>query len=420
MRWATLFVLLIVIPIEAHSSGSFRVENVRAFASPDSSYSELERLIGSSNASIYINTYTLTSIDAAKLLEDAEARGIEVILLLDASPVGGIPKNEETISYGLLKSGARVCFYSSNRTRFNHAKYVIVDNHSTLVSTENLGVDGFPKENSYGERGWGVVISNRELSESFVEMFFSDLANCKQRHPSKGEPQSSFERGSYAPRYQVKEFKGAYNVVFFAAPEDGIEPILRLMRSANESILVEQAYIYPNWGRKKDGGTDDAPNLFLEAAIDAARRGVKVRILMDSFWYNVEEEDATSNLKTLEYVNMIARKEGLDLEARLIQLKKLGLLRLHAKGVIVDGRAVLVSSINWNEHSPTKNREIGVVVYGEPAAYFADVFECDWEPSGCVQEVLPGWAYVLGAASIPVAYFARKRLKSSEAKAEQG
>ncbi len=47
--------------------------------------------------------------------------------------------------------------------------------------------------------------------------------------------------------------------------------------------------------------------------------------------------------------------------------------------MIVDGRKVLVSSINWNKHSPTYNREIGIIMENtELAAYYTDVFLYDW------------------------------------------
>ncbi|MEE8168443.1 MAG: phospholipase D-like domain-containing protein, partial [Candidatus Hydrothermarchaeales archaeon] len=178
----------------------------------------------------------------------------------------------------------------------------------------------------------------------------------------------------------------SFHVELFTAPEDGVEPILQLLNSANKSVLIEQAYIYTHWGSKRADTVETAPNLFLEAAIDAARRGVTVKILLDSTWYNVEEEDPISNLHTVNYVNKIAREERLDLEASLIDFDATGLRKLHAKGVVVDDKAVLVSSINWNEHSPIKNREVGVIIYGEPAEYYAEVFECDWAPEKCRPE----------------------------------
>ncbi|MFQ5815221.1 MAG: phosphatidylserine/phosphatidylglycerophosphate/cardiolipin synthase family protein [Candidatus Hydrothermarchaeaceae archaeon] len=411
--------MLILVPDSSYSSGSFQVEKVRAFVSPDSSYGELERLIGEADASIYVNTYTITSHDVANLLEDANLRGIEVILMLDGSPVGGVSNEEEVIADRLSKAGSMVCFYSSNKTRFNHAKYIIADNYSTLITTENLGRTGFPKKNSYGGRGWGIVIYDRVLSESLAGLFFSDLADCRRRELSEGEHTRNDGGGAYESRHPAREFIGTYHLELFTAPEEGIEPILRLLESANESIFVEQAYIYEHWGRKRDDTPETAPNLFLETVVNAARRGVKVRILLDSYWYNVLEDDPVSNLRTLEYVNTLAREERLDLEAKLIDLDELGLMKLHTKGVIVDENTVLVSSINWNEHSPTKNREIGVIIYGELAGYYTEVFECDWEPSSCGSKQST-WIYILGILLIPIAYLVRKRALPGENPPECG
>jgi phosphatidylserine/phosphatidylglycerophosphate/cardiolipin synthase-like enzyme len=79
-------------------------------------------------------------------------------------------------------------------------------------------------------------------------------------------------------------------------------------------------------------------------------------------------------------INAIADAEGLPLEARLVDLAAHGLVKVHTKGVVVDDRRVLVSSINWNEASPSFNREAGVIVDDpETAAYFAAAFDADWD-----------------------------------------
>jgi phosphatidylserine/phosphatidylglycerophosphate/cardiolipin synthase-like enzyme len=44
----------------------------------------------------------------------------------------------------------------------------------------------------------------------------------------------------------------------------------------------------------------------------------------------------------------------------------------------IDEKAVLISSVNWNENSLKNNREVGVIIIGEPALYFANVFKHDW------------------------------------------
>src|SRR5690606_6940051 len=60
------------------------------------------------------------------------------------------------------------------------------------------------------------------------------------------------------------------------------------------------------------------------------------------------------------------------------------------KGVIVDGRHVLVSSINWNDNSPNFNREAGVIVSHSAAGeYFSRIFEADWEAAAAATRPVP-------------------------------
>jgi cardiolipin synthase len=56
------------------------------------------------------------------------------------------------------------------------------------------------------------------------------------------------------------------------------------------------------------------PNPRLVEVINAARRGATVRVLLDSFFD--DEDSLRSNRATVDYLNLIAQTEGLDLEAR--------------------------------------------------------------------------------------------------------
>ncbi|MFH0956775.1 MAG: phospholipase D-like domain-containing protein, partial [Candidatus Aenigmatarchaeota archaeon] len=150
-----------------------------------------------------------------------------------------------------------------------------------------------------------------------------------------------------------------------------------LIESANETIDVEQLYIYTHWGSPSRDTVESAPSPLLDALFKKAGEGVRVRMLMDSSYYNMEN-DSTSNNNTARYVSCIAESESIPIEAGLIDLDGKGLKSLHNKGVIVDGRKVLVSSINWNENSVMRNREAGVIIEGEAASYYAEVFEYDW------------------------------------------
>jgi phosphatidylserine/phosphatidylglycerophosphate/cardiolipin synthase-like enzyme len=71
------------------------------------------------------------------------------------------------------------------------------------------------------------------------------------------------------------------------------------------------------------------------------------------------------------------------MEARLARIGNGYPDKVHNKGVIVDGDIVLISSINWNENSPSFNREAGVIIENPDAgAYFSAVFDADWKDAG--------------------------------------
>jgi phosphatidylserine/phosphatidylglycerophosphate/cardiolipin synthase-like enzyme len=349
--------------------------DITTFVSPDNSYLQLESFIQSADSSLYINAYTFDSPYIAAKLLDAQKRGVDVIVMVDASPVGGISKSEWSVLNNLSGSGIPVYLWDDADLGFNHAKYAVSDNSTVLVATENFGSTGFPIPPTTGNRGWGAVISGQP-SADFTGLFFDDLVNAKRLDFEGHSPLDFYsEEKEYEMQFEPVTYPGNFKVAQVVAPENAVESILDLINSADSSLYIEQFYVYRYWGQKKKGYTD---NPFLEAAIDAARRGAEVKLLLDSTWYNVEEDDPTSNKNTADYVNAVAREEGLNLEARLVDLGASGFSKIHAKGAIADNDTVLISSVNWNEHSPTKNREVGVIIYGEPAGYFAEVFMADW------------------------------------------
>src|SRR3989442_849967 len=122
----------------------------------------------------------------------------------------------------------------------------------------------------------------------------------------------------------------------------------------------------------------DIPSPFLEAAFAAARRGVTVRILLDGSWASVEADSGTND-DVLERINRRATDQRLPLEVRLLEPRG-SIERLHNKGAVVDGRAVLVSSMNWALGSATENREVGLIL-DDPvlARTFEISFDADWD-----------------------------------------
>jgi hypothetical protein len=164
------------------------------------------------------------------------------------------------------------------------------------------------------------------------------------------------------------------------APESALrtsDGLLGLVARAGpgDAVYVEQFYEHPHWG---DPAT--APNLRLESYIDAARRGARVRILLNGGNFGIASFPLTNNVEAAAAVNRIAQDEGLDLSAHLGDPTASG---IHNKMVLVDlgpeGKYGHAGSINGSEASNKVNREMALQVRsGALFDYLHAMFEHDW------------------------------------------
>jgi cardiolipin synthase A/B len=312
----------------------------------------------------------------ADMLIAAKERDVDVSILLEGGPVGGITAEEKGVILKLTERGIPVSVMDSYDAspapyRYNHGKYVVIDRKSLLITSENFKYSGFPPAGINGNRGWGVYLEDPELAEYFLSVYTTDshARSVRPYNGSQGSLESISER-TYMADFVPEYFVGA--TVHPVISPDTSNQITDLINSAEQSIEIEQAYI-----------TNDSSsrlNPYLSAAINASRRGVHVRVLLDSYWFNIEQEE--DNDEMVGIINRIGRSENIPLEARCADLTRIGVDKIHNKGVIVDGQHVLVSSINWNSISPNFNREAGVIIdHPGVAHYFLEVFENDWNPS---------------------------------------
>ena len=371
---------------------------VTVFTSPDSSFKELANAIDNANESIYLNVYQFHNYYLMDYLLDAISRGINVKVFLEGYPVGGIEDDEKYIAEQIANAGGEVRFMIDeadrgihDRYRYNHAKYAIIDNKSTLIMSENWKNTGVPVNNTFGNRGWGIIINNLNVTSYFTDVFFEDWKPESKdsftftcNHPLYGnkygcpppdfEPNRTIHTGNYSHPFDSKTITGEFNVSPVLSPDTSLmqtQSIIGMINSAEESVYIEQLYIY------KDGWSyADNKNPFLEASINASRRGCDVRILLNPTY------TCKQNWDTIDYVRDVAANEGLNLEAKFIDINHTGLNKTHNKGVIVDSSTVLISSINWNENSARNNREVGVIVENDAVGgYYTDVFLYDWNSS---------------------------------------
>ena len=355
--------------------------------------------LGRARESIAIESYTFESGPLAQLLLDKLAAGVEVTLLLEGSPAGGMAAAQRWIAGQLHAAGGQVWFMHSNvahtRYRYQHAKFILVDGRLALLGSENLNPSAMPADDkgdgTAGRRGVylitdapGVVDRLRAILAADLDpAHHLDLVGCDDLPelcagaPPPDEPNWISYTVAFSRPLSVRG-EMAFEVVH--SPENSLrthDSLLGLLGRAGpgDSVSVEQFYEDRQWG-PAGGAPETDPNLRLEAYLDAARRGARVRILLNAYLFGGYENQ---NQETAAYLRDRARAEGLDLEVRLANPTALG---LHNKMVLVQagGRGYLhVGSINGSEVSSKVNREVALQVQSDEAYQFLlALFEYDW------------------------------------------
>lgn len=385
--------------------------SITAFVSPDSSYKTIVDEIANAATSIYLNVYEFTNPYIGDALVNALNRGVDVKVLLEGGPVGGLSDDEKYIADKLNDSGAEVGFMINNDTlnihqRYwaDHAKYCIIDNKTIIITSENWAKTGIPTNPTFGNRGWGVVIRNKTIAGYFQDVFSDDFNISRKdvylfnaSHEKYGRPPGWFEEAytpaewDYMPVFDNITINGSFNVSPVLAPDTSLlldSSIIKMIDNAKTCVYVEQLECPKNWtyyGKYHE-------NLYLESVINAARRGASVKIILDSR-YNWTNKD---NWYCVEYINNIASSKGLNLEAKMAELECFE--KIHNKGIVVDNSSVFVGSLNWNYNAVTNNRETGVIIENETIAeYFAEVFFSDWgitEEPHFTFSLKSGWNFI--------------------------
>lgn len=349
-----------------------------SFVSPEDGARPLLSFLASATRTIEVAVYTLTSDAVAAILAERQDSGVRVRVLLEGAPVGGIDDREAWIVPGLVNAGIEVRWLASGsdvvkRYRYLHAKYALVDGAAAFITSENFGEAGFPLDGPPGNRGWSVILPDLRIAGQLWEVFEEDFdPRRRDSVPAAGDGVTVLGPPPAVPRWVPRTDECCTAARLIIGPDNALDRdrILGLLASARERIWIEAFYAEDPW--------PSGPSPFLAAAFDAARRGVSVRILLDqSPWTSTDPESGNEALVTALLER--ARAAGLDMDARL-HPDVASIERIHNKGVIVDGRAVLVSSLNWAYVSATQDREIGVIFEdSESAARFEASFAADWD-----------------------------------------
>jgi phosphatidylserine/phosphatidylglycerophosphate/cardiolipin synthase-like enzyme len=287
------------------------------------------------------------------LVLDAFDRGVNVFLLLEGNPIGGINTEELYIAAEIRARGGEVRF--ANDPFINHAKYVVIDRETTMIKTENWKNTGIPYNNTFGNRGWDIVIRDKAVANYFKAVFVDDFQRGKVDLPAGLETEiisRDIPKSAYIPVFVPLTLNCNFTLLPVLAPDTAMsnETILGAIDEAEESFLVQQFSTGRFWA--------EADNPLILALIEAARRGCEVKVLLDSKYL----DGTNNNDEVISWLRQVAAAENLDLEAELADLNGLG-------------------SLNWNANS-IHNREAGVIIENaEIASFYHAAFFHDWNVS---------------------------------------
>ncbi|SHH37060.1 phospholipase D-like domain-containing protein [Halobaculum gomorrense] len=368
-----------------------------AFVLPDTPAAPLTT-IRSADERVLLAGYTFGSRRVARELIAARERGATVRVLLEGGPVGGVSARQAALLDSLAAAGidVRVLAGPHARFRYHHAKYAVADD-TAVVLTENWKPSGTGGADS---RGWGVELRSPRAADALADLFRAD-AGWRDAVPwSRYRTGRPFEEvdpatGSYPARHAPADVH-VKRVRLLTAPGNARAAVVEVVDDAEATVDVIQPTV------------ERGP--MVASLRRAARRGVRVRLLLSNAWYVADENAALA-----ASLNSWAADAGVPLEARVAEpAGRYG--KIHAKGVVADDVA-LVGSLNWNPTSARENREVVIALEGEDVAdYYRGTFAADWRAgTGGSGDLPPGFAIGAVGAVAGAVLFVRRRLSFDDA-----
>jgi hypothetical protein len=358
---------------------------------PDSGWPALEEFLGETRKGLTIGMYELTAphiIAAVKEAVEDDPRKLTLVLhkgesIGSGTKVNDVPEAETVKKYKRsLKERFKFEWASVGKNRqfasSYHIKVVVRDREAFWISSGSHQSSNQPAEIDHStwellqkyNREWHAVVESPELAEQFEKYLQYDYKNARRDADEEARPLPEMfffvaeppaierARPTGRPKYfRAKKFEKRIKVMPLLTPDNYQPEILKLIKSAKESILFQNQTL----NVLADDKNDPRFEALLDALLEKQEKGLDVKIIMRG------EFDVSGPLERLQ-------ERGFDMDRVRLQD------RCHNKGIIVDGKVALVSSMNWSNQGVLVNRDAGLLFYDrEIAEYYREVFDFDWK-----------------------------------------
>ena len=364
--------------------GDFLTEqNSTAVASigPESTYNDLRNWIDTAQSELHLHVYQFMSADLTGAVISAIDRGVDVTLLLEDGILDGASTvdNQRGHAQAVHDAGGLVLWMEdpsqiSSPYRYIHSKVAVKDTESVWISSGNWKETSVPVDQT-GNREWSLIVNSVDLANLVLSrMEWDENQNSLHisTHQSRHSPSSEWTMDSAqnTTSQNTPEFiAGPFAGKLITCPDDCVESIVQMISSAESSIDLSVQYLDLDWY----WGFGENP--MIEALHQAAIRGVQIRLILNGFYAEWDDEIRdTIHLFNTDWNGT----QGLDTTARLMSTSE-NISKLHNKGSIIDGSSVLVGSMNWGSSAALRNREMGILIDNEElASKYLSSFESDW------------------------------------------
>ncbi|HXD43342.1 MAG TPA: cardiolipin synthase [Ramlibacter sp.] len=359
------------IALEQQIGGALVVGNkVTLLQDGPATYQAMFAAIGRARDHINVESYIFEDGEVgqqfADLLLERQAHGVQVNVIYDS--VGAFATGKPFFDR-LSQAGVQVVEFNPvnplalkkgwSPTHRDHRKLLIVDGEiaflgginisSVYSSGSSLGRSGRPVDPAAGWRDTDIQLEGPVVGE--FEKLFIQTWDKQQGNPlaRKGSPAIVQPQGKHIVRAIGSTPDDPFSLIYLT--------LISAITNAEKQVYITNAYFVPD------------PQL-VKALIDAARRGVDVRLILPS----QSDSAAAYHAGRSHYAQLL--QAGVKIYERRGSL-------LHVKTAIVDGVWSCVGSSNLDWRSALDNDEVNAVIVGREfaqqmqAAYAKDIAASD-------------------------------------------
>ncbi|MEY9419445.1 hypothetical protein ABIF69_005887 [Bradyrhizobium japonicum] len=379
---------------------------VRLHVGPEYSWDELKGFLEDADGQLVSAMYEFHGSHIKDAIEARLKAGASLTMVLDNASFSDVKDDDEEFD--------RIPVFKRWKTRFKqrfdrvvapegvrglisdsyHIKVTVREDDTFWLSSGNWKMDSSQpivteeqRQNASdvdlpGNREWHVIIRNRTLAERFRNHIEQDFKRSRDLGggdvpPSKEaadpfvdvalEEAPVLERRPPERIVKPRTIDRKVNVQPLLTPDqEGAvysEAVLELIRSARKSLLFQIPYIGMPSNPRVDRG-------YIDELIKTLTQ--KLKTLDDA---RVILRAGGSKFSAPTHAAWYFKSKGVDINERLRSIQN-----HHTKGMIVDGKRVLIGSHNWSKPGVTLNRDASLIFDDEEiASYYAEAFEIDWD-----------------------------------------